>query len=303
MIPVITLALAAVEEPAPEEDLVKALEGLTATDWASAGAVLLGAIVVARLVQRLVSRLVDRGEGGGQAARLTGRVLASLVVAVGLVYSLQVLGVRLAPLLGALGIGGLALAFAAQSILENLFASVLLQSRRPFRLGDQIATNEIEGSVEDVNFRTVVLRTYDGEKVLIPCSQVLNAPITNFTARGARRTTLEVGVAYGTDLETAQQVLLRAATSVDGVAPQPQPEAWVEQFGESSIDFALRWWHAPDIATVWRVRSGVAMAVEAAFDQAGIEIPFPQRTLGFLPGRELGVRVASGGDGEEPESP
>jgi small-conductance mechanosensitive channel len=232
-----------------------------------------------------------------------GRVFASLVVAVGFVYSLQVLGVRLAPLLGALGIGGLALAFAAQSILENVFASVLLQSRRPFRLGDQIETNDFEGTVEDVNFRTVVLRSYAGEKVLIPCAQVLNAAITNYTAKGTRRTTLEVGVAYGTDLEVAQRVLLAASASVDGVRPEPAPEAWVEQFGESSIDFALRWWHLPDIATTWRVRSGVAMAVKAAFDEAGIEIPFPQRTLGFLAGGELGIKVARGGEGEAERDP
>ena len=277
-----------------DEELEQALEGLTAADWVSAGAILLGAIVIARLVQQLVSRLVQQGEGGNQAARVVGRVLAALVLVAGFVYALQVLGVRLAPLLGALGIGGLALAFAAQSILENLFASVLLQSRRPFRLGDQISTNEIEGTVEDVNFRTVVLRTYAGEKVLIPCSQVLNTAITNFTAKGTRRTTLEVGVAYDTDLQTAQHLLLRAVSSVDGVRPQPPPEAWVEEFGESSIDFALRWWHLPDISTLWRVRSEVAMAVKATFDEAGIQIPFPQRTLGFLPGGELGVRLADG---------
>ncbi|HEV2810517.1 MAG TPA: mechanosensitive ion channel family protein [Acidimicrobiales bacterium] len=292
----------AVAEDADEE-LEQALQGLDTGDWITAVAILVGSIVVARLVQRLVRRLVQRGEGGSQAARLVGRLFAALVMAVGLVYALQTLGVRLAPLLGALGIGGLALAFAAQSILENLFASVLLQSRRPFRLGDQIATNEIEGTVEDVNFRTVVLRTYAGEKVLIPCSQVLNTPITNFTAKGTRRTTLEVGVAYGTDLATAQQVLLRAATSVGGVQSQPAPEAWVEEFAESSINFALRWWHSPDIATMWRVRSGVAMAVKVAFDESGIQIPFPQRTLGFLPGVELGVNVAGGDDGDAESHP
>ncbi|CAN5844962.1 mechanosensitive ion channel family protein [soil metagenome] len=286
-----------------EEDLGQALEGLTAGNWVSAGAIFFGSIVISRLVYRLVSRLVQRGDGSNQAARLMGRVFASLVVAVGFVYSLQVLGVRLAPLLGALGIGGLALAFAAQSILENVFASVLLQSRRPFRLGDQIETNDVEGTVEDVNFRTVVLRSYAGEKVLIPCAQVLNAAITNYTAKGTRRTTLEVGVAYGTDLEAAQRVLLAASASVDGVRPEPAPEAWVEQFGESSIDFALRWWHLPDIATTWRVRSGVAMAVKAAFDEAGIEIPFPQRTLGFLAGGELGIKVARGGEGEAERDP
>ncbi|CAN5779937.1 hypothetical protein BH20ACT1_BH20ACT1_02370 [soil metagenome] len=269
-------------EEAPEEELVEALQGLTAADWITAAVILAGAIVLSRLVRGLTARLVEQGDGARRTARLIGRSVGSLVVVIGVVYALQVLGVRLAPLLGALGIGGLALAFAAQTILENVFASLLLQSRRPFRAGDQIATNEIEGTVEDVNFRTVVLRTYQGEKVLLPCSLVLNAPITNFTVKGTRRTTLEVGVAYGTDLVTAQRVLLEALTSVDGVRSQPPPEAWVEQFGESSIDFALRWWHAPDIATLWRVRSAAAMAVKSAFDGAGIEIPFPQRTLGFL---------------------
>ncbi len=296
------LTLAASVEVAPEEELAEALQGLSATDWITAAVILVGAIVLSRVVKALTAHVVERGEGAGKAAQLVGRVVGALVVVGGFVYALQVLGVRLGPLLGALGIGGLALAFAAQSILENLFASVLLQSRRPFRLGDQIATNEIEGTVEDVNFRTVILRTYDGEKVLIPCSQVLNAPITNFTARGTRRTTLDVGVAYGTDLDTAQQVLLRAAASVEGVRPQPVPEAWVEQFGESSIDFALRWWHLPDIATTWRVRSGVAMAVKAAFDEAGIEIPFPQRTLGFLPGATVDLDGRHGGDDGDDEA-
>lgn len=280
-------------EEAPEEELAEALQGLTAADWITAAVILAAAIALSRLVKAFTARLVERGDGAGRAARLVGRSVGGLVVVIGFVYALQVLGVRLAPLLGALGIGGLALAFAAQTILENVFASMLLQSRRPFRLGDQIATNEIEGTVEDVNFRTVVLRTYQGEKVLVPCSLVLNAPITNFTVKGTRRTTLEVGVAYGTDLATAQRVLLEALTSVDGVRSQPLPEAWVEQFGESSIDFALRWWHAPDIATLWRVRSAVAMAVKSALDGAGIEIPFPQRTLGFL-------SVSRDGDGDPP---
>lgn len=272
---------------APEEELVESLEGLTTGDWIVAGSILVAAVLLSRLVKSVTARLVARSDGSGSAARLVGRVLGGLVLAVGLIYSLQVLGVRLGPLLGAIGVGGLALAFSAQAILENVFASVLLQVRRPFRAGDQIGTNDIEGTVESVNFRAVVLRTYEGERVLVPCAQVLNAPITNFTVKGTRRTTLTVGVAYGTDLGTAQRVLLEALGSTDGVRREPPPEAWVEEFGESSIDFALRYWHAPDIATLWRVRSEVAMAVKSAFDGAGIEIPFPQRTIGFLPQARL----------------
>jgi small conductance mechanosensitive channel len=281
-----------------DDELTEALEGITTANWLLALSIFVGAIVLSRLVKRITASFVQRGDGARPAAQLAGRVVGGVVVVGGFVYALQVLGVRLAPVLGALGIGGLALAFAAQSILENLFASILLQSRRPFRRGDQIATNEIEGTVEDVNFRTVVVRTYAGERVLVPCSQVLNNAIVNFTAGGLRRTTLDVGVAYDTDLDTAQRVLMGAVRSVDGVRAEPVPEVWVEQFNESSIDFALRFWHAPDIATLWRVRSGVAMAVKSALDGAGITIPFPQRTLGFLPSASLDVRAPGAGDGD-----
>ena len=293
-VPPFAVVTSAAEAGGPEE-LSEAFQSLSAEDWILAAAVFLGALLVSRVVKALAARVVERdgGAGASRIADLVGRVVGGVVAVGGFVYALQVLGVRLGPLLGALGLGGLALAFAAQAILSNVFASVLLQARRPFRTGDQISTNDVEGTVEEVNLRTVVLRTYDGERVLVPCASVLGAPIFNFTAHKVRRTTLEVGVAYGTDLTHAQRVLLDAVESVDGEQTTPPPEAWVEAFGESSIDFAVRYWHAPDIATLWRVRSGVAMAAKAALDGAGIDIPFPQRTLGFLPGAR--VRVEAGG--------
>ena len=275
------------------EDLDEALpQGLTAADWIQAGIILAAGVVIARLIRAVTARLVGGGEDTEiNVAQIVGRMAGYVVLTAALVWSLDTLEVRLAPLLGALGIGGLAVAFAAQSILENFFSSIVLRSRRPFRRGDQITTGDLEGTVQDVNFRTVVLRTYDGERVLVPCSQVLSNPIVNHTAFGRRRTTINVGVAYGTDLRKAQHVLLEAVQSVDDVLVAPrEPEAWVEQFGESSIDFAVRFWHAPDIATEWRVRSAVAMAINDGLEQAGIEIPFPQRTLWF---------PSSGGPGEQ----
>jgi small conductance mechanosensitive channel len=262
------------------EDLDEALpQGLTA--------IFVAAIVLARLIRAVTARLVGGDESEMGVAQVVGRMVGYVVLAAGLIWSLDTLEVRLAPLLGALGIGGLAVAFAAQSILENFFSSIVLRTRHPFRRGDQITTGDLEGTVQEVNFRTVVLRTYDGERVLVPCSQVLSNPILNHTAYGRRRTTLEVGVAYGTDLRKAQHVLLEAARGVEGVLDSPrEPEAWVQEFGESSIDFAVRFWHAPDIATEWRVRSGVAMAVNDALAEAGIEIPFPQRTLWFRGGED-----------------
>jgi small-conductance mechanosensitive channel len=216
-----------------------------------------------------------------------------LVVSAAVFWSLSMLGLRVGPLFGALGIGGLAVAFAAQSILANFLASIILQVRRPFRRGDQVSTNDCEGTVESVNFRTVALRTYDGERVMVPCADVLSRPIVNHTTLGRRRTTLEVGVAYDTDLEQARKVLLEGVRATEGVLERPPCEVWVKEFDDSAITMAVRYWHPPDIASLWRVRSHVAVAVKAALDEASIRIPFPQRVIGFAqeavprePGRE-----------------
>ena len=133
----------------------------------------------------------------------------------------------------------------------------------------------------------MVIRTYDGERVYVPCAEVLSRPITNHTMMGKRRTTLDVGIAYDADLEGACNILRTAVEQVTGVLDQPPPEAWVVSFGDSSVELAVRFWHAPDAATLWRVRSGVAVAVKQALDGAGVDIPFPQVTVRPSPDREL----------------
>ena len=264
-------------------DEVVIAEGLTALDWLLAGAVLVAGFALGRLARALVARRYAEDDGEPGAADALGRSVGLLLGLAGFVYALVILEVRLTPLLGAIGIGGIAIALAAQTVLTNALASTLLRLRHPFRRGDQIRTNDLEGRVVDVNFRTVVLVSMDGERVYIPASKVLDEPIVNFTARPRRRTTLEIGVDYATDLPTARDVLLEAARSAEGVLPHPEPEVLVQGFGESSIDLVVRFWHGPTIAEMWRTRSAVAMAAKAALDGAGIEIPFPQRTLSWRP--------------------
>lgn len=261
-------------------------EGLTAYDWLAAAGVFLGAIAVGRLVQAVISRRFGGDEGEVVAASAIGRAVSLVLSLAGFIYALVILEVRLTPLLGAIGIGGIAVALAAQTLLTNALASTLLQLRHPFRRHDEIRTNDFEGRVEDINFRTVVLRTMDGERVYIPASQVLDNPITNLTRRRSRRTTLEVGVDYGTDLTHARRVLEEALGRADGVLPRPTADVHVIGFGESSIDFAVRFWHGPTIAEMWEARTAVALEVKAALDAAGIAIPFPQRTLSWRPGED-----------------
>lgn len=265
---------------------------VTLTDWIVAAVILAAGLAAGRIGRSIVVRAIGKGdEEEPLAVQVVGRIITSLAAVAGFIYALSVLGIRLGPLVGALGIGGLAIAFAAQSILANFLASVILQVKRPFRNGDLIQTNEQEGTVEDVNFRTVVLRTYNGERVMVPCAEVLSQPIVNYSTLGRRRTALEIGVPYDADLERVRQLLISAVNRVEGARDQPPPEVWVESFGDSSITAVVRFWHAPDQPTLWRVRSDVAIACKRALDQAGIEIPFPQRVLHFADGR---VTVADG---------
>ncbi len=291
---VLTAALVA---QAGDEDAVVLREGLTWADWALALAIFAAGLAAGRVVYRLLRQGLTRAGAGEAVATVTARLVGYLVVVAGLVYALVFLEVQIAPVLGALGIGGLALAIAAQGVLGDFIASIVIQTRRPIRRGDQVQVGDMDGTVVDVNFRTVVLRTYDGERVLVPCSTVLADPIVNHTANGMRRTALEVGVAYDTDLRAAQSVILEAVRAVEGVHEQPGPSAWVHTFGDSSIDLSVWFWHEPDVLTMWRVRSGVAIAVKEALDAAGITIPFPQRTHHFFPGQNVVEVRGADGDG------
>lgn len=254
------------------------LSGLSLADWLWAGGILLVALLIAISVGRLVTRVIDR-RASTFIARLVGRVVGAMFLAVGFVYALNQLGVSIGPILGLLGLAGLALALSFQALLENVIAGVFMSIRRPFDAGHQVSIDGHDGTVESITFREVSLVTFDGVRVYLPNADVWSKPIVNFTTMGNRRTTLEVGVSYGTDLDAAQNVMLDVLQRTDGVVAEPEPEALVEEFGDSGVLFAVRFWHNPDIAVEWRVRDQLARALKRRFDTEGITIPFPQRVV------------------------
>lgn len=280
------------------------LEGLTVQDWIT-GAVIVGVtIVFAIVVRRVTSRVLRRVDMDPGPARLVGRFFAFVVVVAGFVYALNALQIAIGPLLGALGVGGLALAFALQDIIENLIAGIMLQTRRPFRIGDQVIVGGYEGQVEDISLRATILRTYDGRRVFVPSADVLKNAIENNTAFDRRRTTLLVGVAYDTDLEMAQRTIVEALGGTGTVLATPRPEAFVESFGGSSIDFAVRFWHRTRIVELFQARHDAAVAIKQAFDAANIDIPFPIQTIELSSGTREVITEARDrhGDGKKPRA-
>ena len=247
--------------------------------WWVAAAIAVGTGVLAVVVRRGLTRLIDHGEPDRVLGRQLGRMASIVVVVVGIVWALGVAGVDVGPLIGALGISGIAIAFAAQDVIQNFIAGIIIQVRRPFRVGDQVTTMDFDGTVRDVDLRAVRLMTFDGLEVVLPAREVLGGAIVNHTRTPLRRTTLVVGVRYDTDLERARSVVLEALAGVDGVEADPEPVAWVREFGDSAILLDVMFWHLSDIASLYRVRSAAAVAVKAALDRAGVEIPFPQRVV------------------------
>ena len=261
------------------EDLVLSLPNLLA-----ALVVLLLFWGLARLARGLLKRVLGRFTRSPDVTRVIAGMAYLGMLLVGLFLALGVLNLdkTVTSLLAGAGIIGLALGFAFQDIAENFISGIVLAVREQFHEGDIIGSNDFMGVVEQVQMRATVVRTFQGQRVLIPNAEVFKNPLVNYSQLGKRRVDVAVGVSYGDDLEEARRI---ATESVEGL-PQRDPsrpvQVFYEEFGDSSINFQLRFW--VDFAQqtdFLDARSEAIIAIKKAFDGAGITIPFPIRTLDF----------------------
>lgn len=236
------------------------------------------------IVQMLEKIVYEAGKKILKSASL--RILLRKAVKVG-VWTLGILvacvlafpGVELGHLLGTLGISSVAIGFAFQDIFKNFLAGIILLIEEPFRIGDEVIIDGYQGVVKHISIRTTQIRTYNGEKVLLPNSTVFTDPVKVFTAYSFRRTDLSVGVDYDTSLPEATKILQATISNTDGVLREPFPEIDIVNFGESSIDFVVRYWTDSPQQQVRYVQTQAIAAIKKAFDTADINIPYPIRTL------------------------
>lgn len=270
----------------------------------AAVAVVVAAWLAARAARAVAARVLGRVTDHRPVTRLAATAAYVAVLVTGVFVALGVLQLdkTVTSLLAGVGIVGLALGFAFQDIAQNFIAGIMLSVRRPFREGDVIETNDYMGVVDHLDLRSTVLRTFQGQHVRIPNSEVFQNPLVNYCATGSRRVDLAVGVSYADDLETARRVALEAVEGVEGRDTSREVELFYEQFGGSSIDFQVRFWIPFARQTDYlRARSDAIVRLKAAFDREGVSIPFPIRTLDFsrVGGRRLSQELAAvdgGGD-------
>lgn len=239
--------------------------------------------LVAKLVKKGVGRLLDTILPT-QIARLIASVTYLATLIAGVFVALGILGLNktVTSLLAGAGILGLAIGFAFQDIAANFMSGILLALRRPFTLGELIETQDFFGTVRKISLRSTEILTPQGQLVLVPNRQVFENPIVNYSRTGQRRIDLAVGVAYGDDLETARRIAVAAVEDVEARQANHPVELFYEEFGDSSINFVVRFWiDFSRQAEYLAARSEAIERVKAAFDEGGITIPFPIRTLDF----------------------
>ncbi len=207
------------------------------------------------------------------------RLIHYSVLVIGFIILLNLLGFELTKLTiigGALGVG---IGFGLQAIVNNFASGLILLFERPIKVGDTVQIGDDLGEVKKLGLRATVVSTFDNAEIVIPNSDLITAPVTNWTLSGRNaRLKVPVGVAYGTDIQNVIEILMRCADENVQVLTQPRPEALFLAFGASSLDIELRVWIA-DFSSRVKILSDLNQEIESEFSQAGIEIPFPQSDL------------------------
>lgn len=207
------------------------------------------------------------------------RLVHYAIFMVGFFILLKLLGCSLnqvAILGGALGVG---IGFGLQAIVNNFVSGLILLFERPIKVGDVIELDGEVGEVKDLGLRATIVKTNDDAEIVIPNSELITSNVTNWTlAEKQARVKVPVSVAYGSDIAKVMEILLASGVDNQMVLSQPKPEAYFLSFAASSMDFEL-WVWIPDFSETTTVLSELNQEIEARFQLAGIEMPFPQRDL------------------------
>jgi small-conductance mechanosensitive channel len=235
------------------------------------------------VVSKLLTRVLQKTSLRSSLQQLAERFCIVAVWTLGILLAAMVVFPGLTPskALGAMGIASIAVGFAFKDIFENFFAGILLLWRFPFERGDFIQCQDVTGKVEDIQVRMTQIRVPSGELVVVPNSTLFKNPVTVLTSQDTRRVSIVTGVAYGEEVSAAVGVIKEAVQECSSVDSTRDIQVFPQAFGSSSIDIEVAWWTGSTPLDVRRSRGEIVTAVKAALDRAGIEIPFPYRTLTF----------------------
>jgi small conductance mechanosensitive channel len=239
-------------------------------------------LFLSKFIRKLSYKLLLRRLSNPAGATISASFISIIFVMLGLFLALDILGLdkTVSSLLAGAGILGLAIGLALQDTLTSAVAGIVMTTRKAYKIGDYVKSNEYEGTIIEINLRNTTIIQNNGTQVKIPNRNVLNNPLENFSLTGERRIDLKLGVHYKENLEFVEQVIRSAMTSNVSYNTKRPLEVYYTAFGESSIELVVRFW-------IVKVRQGdylksqsdAIVAIRNAFKDNHISIPYPIRTI------------------------
>jgi len=252
---------------------------ITPAGIATALLIALGFRVIAMIAVKALRRILHaRGVSAGVQFAST-KISSYVIFMLGVAVAIHSIGVNLNALFAASTVILVGIGLGLQKVVENFVAGVIVLIEQPIKRGDFVRIGDTYGTVDDIGLRATRVTTRNEESIIIPNGEFVTSKVVNHSVPTLRiRLSLNVGVAYGSDVDLVKRTLLQIGQAHAEVLEAPEPEVRFEDFGESSLDFSLRFW-IMDPRMDNRILSDLRFAVDAAFRLAKIEIPFPQRDV------------------------
>ncbi len=240
--------------------------------------ILVVGLIASKIISSLSGKLVT-SKFGSHIGSVTKNIVFYVLVFTTIIASLEVFEIDLTGILAAAGILGIVIGFAAQTSVSNIISGFFLIADKPFEIGEAIEIDGQAGYVLDISLLSTRIRTFDNRYLRFPNSTVANARIVNLSRYEIRRLDIPVGIAYKENIQKAVEKIDSVLKRNENILMEPEPMMIITKFGESSIDIEVRVWIQRN--KLFDIRSELIMGIKAAFDEAGIEIPFPHRTVYF----------------------
>ncbi|WP_340201851.1 mechanosensitive ion channel family protein [Ascidiimonas sp. W6] len=242
-------------------------------------------IVASKYISKLAMKILERSALQKSMKNLISKLISVTVILLGIFLILGVLNLNKAlnTILAGAGVAGLAVGLALQGALANTYSGIILSYIKHLKFGDWIESNGYAGEVTDIGLRALTVRQADNNMVYIPNKMVVENPIKNFSTTAQSRVMLECGVGYESDLRFVQKLAIETITqNFEAVEDKKDVIFLFQEFGDSSINFQLRFWiNSTSGLEVLKARSKAIILIKEAFDKNSINIPFPIRTLDF----------------------
>ncbi len=245
---------------------------------------LLAFILIARVLDRFLKHTLAKFSKNEAVNSLVTSIVSTLTVLIGIFIALSILNLdkTVTSLLAGIGIVGLALGFAFKDAASNFISGIYMAIKSPINPGDLISYDNIYGLVKEIGLRATTITSLQGQDVIVPNRLIIENIYTHFTANRSRRIDLEVGVSYGDDLEKTEEVTLAAIKKIDYILKTKPIDLYFTAFGDSSIDLIVRYWVNFRKETDYlRAMSDGIKNIKKAYEENGITITFPIRTLDF----------------------